>query len=185
MIVQHIQCVIVAHLRKEVPLGSTSRHVVGIWVGKFFLLGPVSAWTPSPPALPPSVRARTTMASGPATLPAGLGSFEVNVKDFHGHSVVISVNPRWNVAAVKQRISESTGVPPEDYNLVFAGTPLADSLTLMVGGECTRASVPACRPGGGRGGALPVCGVGLYNVLCTFRLVAILAPLLVEGASRS
>ena len=81
----------------------------------------------------------TVMASGPATLPAGLGSFEVNVKDFHGHSVVISVNPRWNVAAVKQRISENTGVPPQDYNLVFAGTPLADSLTLMVGAARRRA----------------------------------------------
>lgn len=84
------------------------------------------------------------MATGPATLPAGLGSFEVNVKDFHGHSVVISVNPRWNVAAVKQRISENTGIPPADYKLVFAGTPLADSLTLMVGPARRQIRVSSC-----------------------------------------
>ena len=60
-------------------------------------------------------------------------SFEVNVKDFQGHSVVIKVTPTWDVARVKQEISQHTQVPPRNFKLFFAGQILAETLTLWVG----------------------------------------------------
>lgn len=60
-------------------------------------------------------------------------SFDVNVKDFQGHSVVIKVTPTWDVARVKQEISRHTQVAPQNFKLVFAGQTLAETLTLWVG----------------------------------------------------
>ena len=60
-------------------------------------------------------------------------SFDVNVKDFQGHSVVIKVTPTWDVARVKQEISRHTHVSPRNFKLVFAGQTLAETLTLWVG----------------------------------------------------
>ena len=62
-----------------------------------------------------------------------IDSFDVNVKDFRGNSVVIKVLPTWDVARVKQEIAQHTQVSPRDFRLVFAGQSLADSLTLWVG----------------------------------------------------
>ena len=64
---------------------------------------------------------------------ARVDSFDVNVKDFRGNSVVIKVLPTWDVARVKLEISQHTKVAPHDFRLVFAGQSLADSLTLWVG----------------------------------------------------
>ena len=63
-------------------------------------------------------------------------SFDVNVKDFQGHSVVIKVTPTWDVARVKQEISRHTHVSPRNFKLVFAGQTLAETLTLWVGVVC-------------------------------------------------
>ena len=59
-------------------------------------------------------------------------SFEVNVKDFQGRSVVIKVDPTWDVSRIKQEITRQTGVPPSDFRIVFAGQTLADTQTLFV-----------------------------------------------------
>ena len=67
------------------------------------------------------------------TLSTPWESFDVNVKDFQGHSVVVKVVPTWDVARVKQEISRHTHVPPRNFKLAFAGQTLAETLTLRVG----------------------------------------------------
>ena len=64
---------------------------------------------------------------------AGLESFEVNVKDFQGSSVVLKVQPEWNVGTVKQAIARRTSINPQDFRIVFAGQTLDDSARLWVG----------------------------------------------------
>lgn len=59
-------------------------------------------------------------------------SFDVNVKDFQGGSVVIKVYPTWNVSEVKREIASRTNVNPQDFRIVFAGQTLADDQTLWV-----------------------------------------------------
>lgn len=63
---------------------------------------------------------------------AEVESFDVNVKDFQGGSVVIKVYPTWNVSTVKQEIATRTNVNPQDFRIVFAGQTLSDTQTLWV-----------------------------------------------------
>lgn len=67
-------------------------------------------------------------------------SFEVNVKNFSGSSVVIKVQPEWNVGMVKQEIARRTNVNPQEFRIVFAGQTLDDSAKLWVS-ECSRLHV--------------------------------------------
>lgn len=60
------------------------------------------------------------------------GAFDVNVKDFRGGSVVVSVQPVWNVGQVKQEIAQKMGVAAPEFKLVFAGQTLSDNITLAV-----------------------------------------------------
>ncbi len=73
-------------------------------------------------------------------------SFEVNVKDFQGRSVVIRVDPTWDVSRIKREISNQTRVTPNDFRIVFAGQTLADNQTLwvMVYMNCTIAHTCTC-----------------------------------------
>ena len=59
-------------------------------------------------------------------------SFEVNVKDFSGQSMVIKVSPTWNVGQVKAEIAQRRKLQPREFKLVFAGQTLGDDLTLWV-----------------------------------------------------
>lgn len=61
-----------------------------------------------------------------------LESFDVNVKDFQGGSVVIRVYPTWDVSRVKQEIASRTNITPNDFRIVFAGQSLSDQQTLWV-----------------------------------------------------
>ena len=63
---------------------------------------------------------------------ASPGAFDVNVKDFRGGSVVVSVHPTWNVAQVKEEIARKMDVAAPDFKLVFAGQTLSDDITLAV-----------------------------------------------------
>jgi parkin len=58
------------------------------------------------------------------------GAFDVNVKDFRGGSVVVSVLPAWNVGQVKQEIARKMNVAAPEFKLVFAGQTLSDGITL-------------------------------------------------------
>ena len=72
-------------------------------------------------------RAEGEMAAHPPP-----GAFDVNVKDFRGGSVVVSVLPAWNVGQVKQEIARKMNVTAPEFKLVFAGQTLSDSITLAV-----------------------------------------------------
>lgn len=63
---------------------------------------------------------------------AEIESFDVNVKDFQGGSVVIKVYPTWDVSTVKREIASRTHVDPHDFRIVFAGQSLSDNQTLWV-----------------------------------------------------
>jgi hypothetical protein len=80
---------------------------------------------------------------------AGLGmaqdqSFEVNVKDFQGSSVVIKVQPEWNVAMVKQEIARRANFNPQEFRIVFAGQTLDDGARLWVGHGSAHVYVCLC-----------------------------------------
>ena len=83
-------------------------------------------------------------------------SFEVNVKDFHGSSVVIKVLPEWNVGMVKQEIASRTSIDPRDFRIVFAGQTLEDAARLWV---C--AGRDTC-----------TCGVQVYCGMCVSKCVS-------------
>ena len=70
-------------------------------------------------------------------------SFDVNVKDFQGGSVVIKVYPDWDVSRVKNEIAMRTNVSPDDFRVVFAGQTLMDNDTLWVRNAC----IPLLREG--------------------------------------
>ena len=83
------------------------------------------------------------------------GAFDVNVKDFRGGSVVVSVLPAWNVGQVKQEIARKMNVAAPEFKLVFAGQTLSDGITLAVstgwlvgrGGECVGEKNTQCGVG--------------------------------------
>ena len=59
---------------------------------------------------------------------------------------MIHVNIKWNVAQVKQEISRKSGLQPNQFQLVFAGTELKDDMTLKdvgIHGTSTLHFVPA------------------------------------------
>ena len=58
-------------------------------------------------------------------------TFQVSVKESNTkRSYMIPVNIKWNVAQVKQEISRKSGLPPDQFQLVFAGLNLKDEMTL-------------------------------------------------------
>ncbi len=59
-------------------------------------------------------------------------SFDVNIKDFSGESMVIKVNPTWNVGRIKEEIAQRRSLEAKDFKIVFAGATLSDELTLWV-----------------------------------------------------
>lgn len=70
-----------------------------------------------------------------------LDSFDVNVRDFRGQSVVIKVGPTWDVSRIKREIASRTSVSPNDFSVVFAGQTLTDTQTLWVSDQVTRYSL--------------------------------------------
>ncbi len=59
-------------------------------------------------------------------------SFDVNVKNFQGGSVVIKVYSDWDVARVKTEIANKMNVNPDYFQIVFAGQTLLNKQTLWV-----------------------------------------------------
>lgn len=58
-------------------------------------------------------------------------TFPVSVKDGNAkQNYMINVSVKWNVAQVKQAISTKSGLHPDQFQLVFAGTELKDHMTL-------------------------------------------------------
>lgn len=77
-----------------------------------------------------------------------IDSFEVNIKDFSGDSMVIKVDPTWNVGRIKEEIAHRRSLEARDFKIVFAGQTLSDELTLWV---------RVCIPIGASGSTVLVC----------------------------
>ena len=58
--------------------------------------------------------------------------FEINIRDPSGRAQLVRVNHTWTVRHVKQQFSQQTGIPMEQFRLIFAGQQLQESRTLEV-----------------------------------------------------
>lgn len=61
-----------------------------------------------------------------------LQEFEVNIRDPSGRAQLVRVHPTWTVRHVKEQFSRQTGIPVEQFRLIFAGQQLLESRRLEV-----------------------------------------------------
>ena len=57
-------------------------------------------------------------------------AMQIFVKTLEGTTITIEVEPTDSIEAVKEKIQEKTGIPPEQQRLIFAGGELEDDKTL-------------------------------------------------------
>ena len=58
-------------------------------------------------------------------------AMQIFVKTLEGTTITIEVEPTDSIEAVKGKIQEKMGIPPEQQRLIFAGSELADCKTLL------------------------------------------------------
>lgn len=59
----------------------------------------------------------------------GLGVF---VKTTTGESVYVELDPKWDIASVKEIVSKKIGIDSSELKIIFAGKELQDSVTIRV-----------------------------------------------------
>ncbi|KAL7065593.1 hypothetical protein AAHC03_025450 [Spirometra sp. Aus1] len=73
----------------------------------------------------------TTMRYVSTDSESKLNAYQIFVKTLTGKAISLSVNPTDTIYAVKCRLQDKEGIPPDEQRLAFAGKHLEDKHTLM------------------------------------------------------